>query len=106
MSAQLRQVAKQERENRSILRVGDLEIGIRLVFPYLLVPLQMYLHEHQTGRFANDMVFAGQLSRAPHQGCGYIEMHLDRIEVQHRDWTAFDEGGNPPFETHVVYLSR
>lgn len=102
MSAQLRPVARMEKESNSILRVEDIEVGLRLRYPYLLTPLQLYIYEKPYRQFAANLRLAGRLSRDPKFGSGFVRLFCNRLEVPTRDWEAFDRGEDVPTETETI----
>lgn len=102
MSAQLRPVARLEQENKSVLRVEDIDVGARLVYPYLLIPLQLYIYDQPNSQFAKNIRLAGRMSRDQKFGSGFIKLSYHGIEVPTRDWDAVDRGGEPPTETESI----
>lgn len=105
MSAQLRPVARIERESKSILRVEDIDVGVRLLYPYLLTPLQLYIYDKPYSQFAANLRLAGRLSRDPKLGSGFIRLFYNRIEVPTRDWDAVDRGEDVKTEVETMILN-
>lgn len=105
MSAQLRPVARIERESKSIVRVEDIDVGVRLRYSYLLTPLQMYIYEKPNSQFAANLRLAGRMSRDKKFGSGFVRLYCNRIEVPTRDWNAVDHGEDVPTETETIPLS-
>jgi hypothetical protein len=105
-TAQMRPVARMEKEANSILRVEGLEVGVRLMHPYLLTPLQLYIHEAQTSEFASDLLLAGRISRQPDDGPGFVKIYYNRLEVPLKDWAARDRGDDPPVQIRTIPLAR
>ena len=106
MTAQLRQVASMERHHGHTLTVDGLEIGVRIMFPYLLQPLQLEIYNRPHGEFAIKLKMAGQTSRDPKRGHGFVKLFYDRIEVPFTDWAAREENPSLNGEIHNISFSE
>ncbi|MDB5160762.1 MAG: hypothetical protein JWO96_142 [Candidatus Saccharibacteria bacterium] len=92
--AQIRQVANIERDLGHILHVSGFEVGVRILHPHLLRPLQLYLYDRPQSEFAIMFKVAGQLSRTDERAHGFVKLFYDHIEVPLTDWSARDAGEN------------
>jgi hypothetical protein len=102
MSAQLRPVARMEREVGSILRVEDIDVGVRMMYSYLLTHLQLYIHDKPYSQFTANLRLAGRMSRDPKLGSGFVKLYYDRIEIPTRDWEAVERGEDAPTKTETI----
>lgn len=102
MSAQLRPVARIERDLGHILHVEGMKVGVRMMYSYLLRPLQLYIYDEPNGEFASNLRLAGQISRDPDKGPGFIRLYYNRIEIPLTDWAARERGERAPTEVRTV----
>lgn len=105
MSAQLRPVARVEKESKSILRVEEIDVGVRLLYPYLLTPLQLYIYDKPYSQFAANLRLAGRLSRHQKFGSGFVRLYYNRIVVPMKDWEAVDRGESPLSKEEIITLN-
>ena len=86
----LRSIASAERHSNTILRVDDLEIGVRLNREYLWQAIRALVDD--SAEMREHLYRVGLASRSPEYGHGYVQIFHWGVAAPQTNWSARDRG--------------